>query len=208
MGGDRNEDRSPGNATGTEKETDVTTMTERRVNGLDVEALAEVVRQIEKDPAKGQVEFRVRSEWKGQTRSRSSVESYTIGGQEVHRHFEIDADEPFELLGRNTAPNPQELLMTALNACITVGYVAGAAVQGITLEKVEVETSGQLDLRGFLGIDAAVPPGYETIRYVVRLKGNGTPEQFREIHETVMKTSPNYYNVSRPIAIDARLVVE
>ena len=26
------------------------------------------------------------------------------------RHFTIDADEPFELLGRNTAPNPQELL--------------------------------------------------------------------------------------------------
>jgi uncharacterized OsmC-like protein len=184
------------------------TMTNRTVNGLDVDALAEVIRAIEKDPAKGQVQFRVRSEWKGQTRSRSSVESYTIGGQEVHRHFAIDADEPFELLGRNTAPNPQELLMTALNACITVGYVAGAAVQGITLQKVEIETAGELDLRGFLGIDASVPPGYETIRYVVRLKGNGTPEQFRQIHETVMKTSPNYFNISRPIHIDAQLVVE
>ena len=184
------------------------TMTKRTVNGLDVDALAEVVREIAKDPAKGQVEFRVRSEWKGQTRSRSSVESYTIGGQKVHRNFTIDADEPFELLGRNTAPNPQELLMTALNACITVGYVAGAAVQGITLEKVEIETAGQLDLRGFLGIDAAVRPGYETIRTVVRLKGSGTAEQFREIHETVMKTSPNYFNVSRPIRIDATLAVE
>ena len=38
-----------------------------------------------------------------------------------------------ELLGQNSAPNPQELLMTALNACITVGYVAGAAVKGVTL---------------------------------------------------------------------------
>jgi uncharacterized OsmC-like protein len=98
--------------------------------------------------------------------------------------------------------------MTALNACITVGYVAGAAVRGITLEKVEIETEGALDLRGFLGIDAAVPAGYETIRTVVRLKGNGTPEQFREIHETVLKTSPNYFNITRPIAIDAKLVVE
>jgi uncharacterized OsmC-like protein len=187
---------------------DMATAIERRVNGLDMAALGEVVRAIEADPAKGQVEFRVRSEWKGQTRSRSSVESYTIGGQEVHRHFTIEADEPFELLGRNTAPNPQELLMTALNACITVGYVAGAAVRGITLEKVEIETEGALDLRGFLGIDAAVPAGYETIRTVVRLKGNGTPEQFREIHETVLKTSPNYFNITRPIAIDAKLVVE
>ena len=179
-----------------------------RVNGLDMDALAEVMRDIARDPAKGQVEFRVRSEWKGQTRSRSSVTSYTIGGQEVHRAFTIDADEPFELLGRNTAPNPQELLMTALNACITVGYVAGAAARGITLDKVEIETSGALDLRGFLGIDASVPPGYETIRYVVRIKGDGTPAQFQEIHETVMKTSPNYFNITRPIRVDARLMVE
>ena len=98
--------------------------TGKQINGLDVGALTEVMREIERDPAKGQVEFRVRSQWKGQTRSRASVESYSIGGQEVHRHFTIDADEPFELLGRNTAPNPQELLMTALNACITVGPIS------------------------------------------------------------------------------------
>ena len=110
-----------------------TVVTGRQVNGLDVQALADVMREIERDPAKGQVEFRVRTEWKGQTRSRTAVESYTIGGQEVHRSFTIDADEPFELLGRNTAPNPQELLMSALNACITVGYVAGASVKGIAL---------------------------------------------------------------------------
>ncbi len=185
-----------------------TMTTGRQVNGLDVDALETVMREIERDPAKGQVEFRVRSEWKGQTRSRSVVESYTIGGQRVHRSFAIDADEPFELLGRNTAPNPQELLMTALNACITVGYVAGASMRGIALEKVEIETSGALDLRGFLGIDAAVPAGYETIRYTVRIKGAGTPEQFQEIHEAVLKTSPNYFNITRPVTVDARLVVE
>jgi uncharacterized OsmC-like protein len=185
-----------------------TEMTGRQVNGLDVDALAEVMREIARDPAKGQVQFRVRSEWKGQTRSRAEVESYTIGGQEVHRHFTIDADEPFELLGRNTAPNPQELLMTALNACITVGYVAGASMKGIALEKVEIETSGALDLRGFLGIDPSVLPGYDAIQYVVRIKGDGTPEQFQEIHETVARTSPNYFNLSRPVRLDARLEVE
>jgi uncharacterized OsmC-like protein len=183
------------------------TVETKRVNGLDMEALATVMRDIAADPAKGQVEFRVRSEWKGQTRSRTAVTSYTIGGQQVHRAFTIDADEPFELLGRNTAPNPQELLMAALNACVTVGYVAGAAARGITLEALEIETSGALDLRGFLGLDASVPAGYDTIRYVARIKGNGTPEQFQEIHETVTKTSPNYFNLTRPIRVDAQLVV-
>jgi hypothetical protein len=89
-----------------------------------------------------------------------------------------------------------------------VGYVAGAAVKGIRLDRLEIETNGQLDLRGFLGIDESVRPGYESIRYVVRIKGNGTPAQFREIHETVMKTSPNYFNIAKPIRIDAELRVE
>jgi len=182
--------------------------TNGRVNGLDVEALRELGREVEQDPARGQIEFRVRSVWRGQTRSRTTVDSYTIGGQTIHRHFTIDADEPFELLGRNTAPNPQELLMAGLNACLTVGYVAGASLHGIALEAVEIETSGQLDLRGFLGLDPAVRPGYDTIRYVARLKGRGTPEQFEAVHQMVTRTSPNYFNVVRPVSIDGRLVVE
>lgn len=184
------------------------TKTTNRVNGIDLEALGAVVREIGRDPKKGMVAFRVATAWRGQAKSRSTIESYTIGGQEVRRHFEVDVDEPHELCGQNSAPNPQELLMTALNACIMVGYVAGAALKGITLEKVEIETAGELDLRGFLGIDPAVRPGYEAIRYTVRIKGDGTPEQYREIHETVMKTSPNYFNVSQPIRIDATLEVQ
>ena len=98
--------------------------------------------------------------------------------------------------------------MAALNACILVGYVVGAAADGITLEQVEIETSGELDLRGFLGMDAAVPSGYAAIRCRVKIKGDGSAEQLRKIHDTVVRTSPNYFNVSRPIRIDAELVVE
>jgi uncharacterized OsmC-like protein len=178
------------------------------VNGLDVDALHEVIEEVKKDPAKGIVEFRVKTGWKGQTRSQTSVDSYKLGGNEIKRGFTINVDEPIELLGENTSPNPQEVLMAALNACMTVGYVAGAAVNGITLSKLEIETTGQLDLRGFLGIDPNVMPGYESIQYVVRIAGNGTPEQFRQIHENVIKTSPNYFNVSRPVRLDAKLEVE
>jgi uncharacterized OsmC-like protein len=180
----------------------------KTVNGLDVDEMTDVMREIGRHPAKANVEFRVSSEWKGQMRSRTSVESYTIGGWQVHRHFTIDADEPFELFGRNTAPNPQEILMAGLNACLTTAYVTGAALRGITLETAEVETSGTLDLRGFLGVDATVRPGYETICYVARLKGFASAEQFQELHEAVARVSPNYFNLTKPVKVRARLVVE
>ena len=89
-----------------------------------------------------------------------------------------------------------------------VGYVAQCAVRGITLKRLEIETDGEIDLRGFLGIDPAVPPGYERLSYKVRVKGSGTKEEFAEVHKAVMATSPNFYNVSRPVALEPILVVE
>lgn len=182
-------------------------MTRNVVNGLDLDALNTVVEAIGQDSRKALVRFQVTTRWTGQTGSRSSVKGYELAGEQIDRAFEIVADEPHELLGANTAPNPQELLMAAVNACMTVGYVAGAALRGITLEKLEIETTGQLDLRGFLGLDDSVPPGYEEIQYTVRMAGNGSREQFEEIHRTVMQTSPNYFNLSRPIRMNGTLQV-
>ncbi|HSJ39901.1 MAG TPA: OsmC family protein [Xanthobacteraceae bacterium] len=178
-----------------------------RVNGLDLNALGDVVDASGKDPAQAKVAFDVTTRWTGQTRSETTVDGFTIAGDRVTRTHKIIADEPCELLGTDSAANPQELLMAAINACMTVGYVAGAAIRGITLEGLEIKTRGKLDLRGFLGLDDKVPPGYEELEYDVRIKGDGTPEQFEEIHQNVMKTSPNYFNISRPIRMNGSLKV-
>lgn len=177
------------------------------VNGLDLAALGEVVEGIEKDSSKGIVGFDVVTRWKGQTRSESTVTGFTMAGERIERNHTIIADEPCELLGADNAPNPQELLMAAFNACITVGYVAGASIRGINLESLEIRTRGELDLRGFLGLSDQVPPGYTNVDYEVRIKGDGSAADFEEIHQTVMKTSPNYFNLSRPIKMNGTLSV-
>jgi uncharacterized OsmC-like protein len=183
------------------------TQTQSNINGLDLEALGQLVGEVKNDPAKGFARFKVTSEWKGQTRSETHVQSCVINGEEIYRGFSIKADEPAELLGENSAPNPQELLMAAFNACIMVGYVATAAVMGVALDSVEIETEGELDLRGFLGLDPNVKPGYDSIACTVYLKGNGSAEQFQAIHDNVRKTSPNYFNISRPVVVNTNLIV-
>ena len=180
---------------------------DKTVNGLDLAALGEVVEAIEKDAGLAKVAFNVTTRWTGQTRSETTVDGFTLGGERIARSHTIVADEPCELLGADGAPNPQELLMAAFNACITVGYVAGASLKGIALESLEIRTKGQLDLRGFLGLSDAVPPGYENVDYEVVIKGDGSAADFEEIHQTVMKTSPNYFNMSRPIKLNGTLSV-
>jgi uncharacterized OsmC-like protein len=178
------------------------------VNGINVDDLFALIEGVRRNAAKGKTNWRVTTTWQGQTRSRAQVEGFEIGGERVPRRFTIDIDEPCELGGTNRFANPQEHLLAALNACMTVGYVAQCAVRGITLENLQIETDGDIDLRGFLGIDPAVPPGYEQLNYTVRIKGNGTKEQFAEIHEAVMATSPNFHNVSRPVDLKPILVIE
>src|SRR5262245_36987744 len=162
------------------------------VNGINVDDLTALIEDVRQDPAKGQTSWRVATTWRGQTRSHSQVEGFAIGGEHVPRRFSFDIDEPLELGGSNQFANPQEHLLAALNACMMVGYVAQCAVRGITLEKLEIETRGEIDLRGFLGIDPAVPPGYDKLAYIVRVKGNGTKDEFAEVHRAVMATSPNF----------------
>ncbi len=177
------------------------------VNGINLDDLFALIGGIKRDASKAETSWRVATTWQGQARSRSEVTGFRIGGQDVARRFTFEIDEPYELGGSNRFANPQEHLIAALNACMTVGYVAQCAVRGITLESLAIETEGEIDLRGFLGIDPNVPNGYESLRYTVRIKGDGTKEQFAEIHDAVMATSPNFYNVSRPVALKPTLVV-
>ena len=178
------------------------------VNGINVDDLVTLVSEVEQDAAKGKTDWRVATTWQDQMHSRAEVTGFAIGGKEVQRRFTLDIDEPCELGGSNAFPNPQEYLIAALNACMTVGYVAQCAIRGITLEALQIETEGEIDLRGFLGIDPNVAPGYENLRYTVRIKGDGTEVQFAEIHEAVMATSPNFYNVANAVTLNPTLMVE
>ena len=50
-------------------------------------------------------------------------------------------------------------------------------------------------------------PGYDEIRYKVHIKGKGTPEQFKKVHENVCATSPNRFNIANPVRLRSELVV-
>jgi hypothetical protein len=66
---------------------------------------------------------------------------------------------------------------------------------------LEITTEGDIDMRGFFGLDPSIAPGYRELRTRVVIKGDGTEEQFRKIHKLVLATSPNFYNLSRPVLV-------
>lgn len=178
------------------------------INGIDVDALGKFVETAKQDPENAKAAFKVSTSWDGQTKTKSKVSSYSLFGKEHARNFEIVSDEPIEVFGQNSAPNPQELLMAALNACMTITFVAAAAGMGVTLDKLEIISEGELDLRGFLGLDPAIKAGYEELRYTIRVKSDAPKEKLEEIHQQMRKTSPNFSNIATEIRLVPTLIVD
>jgi uncharacterized OsmC-like protein len=83
--------------------------------------------------------------------------------------------------GLHDAPTPGDMLCAALAACqdSTVRMVAN--ILGITLESLEVEVTGDVDVRGTLAMSAEVPVGFRAIRCAIRLKAkDGTDPRLLE----------------------------
>lgn len=179
----------------------------RSINGIDVDALQEKVDAISADPQKGTALFQAQTRWTGGLKSDSYVDSWHFGGERIGQDYHIIVDEPVELLGEGSSPNPQMLLQAAINSCMLNTFVAAASVMGVELETLEFESRGELDLRGFLGIDESVDAGYSQIDLTIRVKGNGTREQYEKMYELVQRQSPNYFNTTHPVALNAEIVV-
>jgi len=75
--------------------------------------------------------------------------------------------------GEGTAPCSGDLLLGALAACAQVTCQMVAAASGIAATKIEVTASGELDLRGTLGIDRGVPVGFDRITLHFDVDGAG-----------------------------------
>ncbi len=177
------------------------------VNGLDREGLLRTVDVVRADGGLARFQFRLDNEWLAGSRSRSTVRGFFGVGQdrEHPEPFALDADEPHVLLGSDSSANSGELLLHALAACVTGSIVYHAVARGVTIERIESRVEGDLDLRGFLGLDPKVRNGFQQIRMRFRIKANLTDEQLQEIFELGPRYSPVFDCLTNglPVSVSA-----
>jgi uncharacterized OsmC-like protein len=171
------------------------------LNGVNVGTVQDTVQAIEGDPELGSCRFRVHNRWINAGHNRASINGYYGAKQEFSRPepFVIDADEPPVLAGTDLGANPVEHLLRALAGCMMTTMVYHAALRGITIEELDMDLEGDLDLRGFLGLSDDVRKGYENIRVNFRVK---TDEQDLNRLKALSRLSPVYDVTTKGTNVD------
>jgi uncharacterized OsmC-like protein len=176
-------------------------------NGIDTEQLYGTLDLVREKPELGVFQFRATNEWLGGTHNRSTIQGfYAAGGEDTSRSaaFHVDAGEPAILLGVDDGPNPAEYLLHAVAACLTTAIVSVAAARKVVLTSVESSVTGDMDVRGTLGLSDEVRNGFSAIRVAFRVSGEAPPEKLREVVERAKARSAVYDMVSNgvPVAVD------
>ncbi len=170
------------------------------INGLDTESLKNVVDSIKQNWEAGRITRSASIEWKGGFKSEATS-----------RQFTAQVDMPCGLCGEDKAISPLEMVLQAYGACLTVGYAMHCSVRGIKLQEMKITVEGDVDLPGFLGLQAPEHlnmdslPGYKHIRVNVKLKAEADDKILQEIHQQVISTAPVGLTLTRPVKVDATL---
>jgi uncharacterized OsmC-like protein len=114
------------------------------------------------------------------------------------RQFEIEVDEPEDLGGADSAPNPVEYVLAGLASCQEITYRLYADQLGIPLDGVSVKVAGDIDLRGFFAVDDAVRPGFQSISIDVEFDSPASDAELARLKETVDQHCPVLDIIGRP----------
>lgn len=178
------------------------------INGVDIGKLRETIEAIKDKPFLADFRFRIENKWQGGGLNQTTVKASYGAGQEFPERdgkFTMQADEPPILLSGDLAANPVEHLLHALASCVTTSLVYHAAARGIPLEGVESRLEGELDLRGFLGLDPTVLKGYKQITMTVKIIGDLTEAQKQEVIRLGPQFSPVYNSVTNGVPVTVQL---
>ena len=104
-------------------------------------------------------------------------------------------------------PSPVEVVLAALGSCQEITYRAYATALGIELDKVSVEIEGDIDFRGFFGVDDSVRSGYNNIRAVVKIASDAPAEELEKLREMVNSHCPVLDMLSNPVPVSLDFVL-
>jgi uncharacterized OsmC-like protein len=108
--------------------------------------------------------------------------------------------------GDNQAPNPIELLLAAMAACIEAAFYEFAVHEGFTINALTVDVEGTLDLRGLFMLDD-VSAGFKDLRYTFHIESPDDEARIRVLAEKVIAHCPVVDSLKNPTQVSGQITV-
>jgi uncharacterized OsmC-like protein len=156
--------------------------------------IADTRKAVDEDPAKAQALFSAQGTLVGVTEVdiRTGAHSFKV-------------DEPAALGGADVAANPVQYALASLGSCQAITYQFWAEQLGIGFDTLSVRVEGDLDIRGFLGFDDSVRPGFSAVRVEVAVTGPESQERYQELAAAVDQHCPVLDLFANPVPVTRTL---
>ena len=163
-------------------------------NGVPTDKLFGAVNKLS-DPENAplaQFRFTATNQWVDGTHSVSTIGTWHGLGadHEYPTAYQLPVDHP--TLGQGRGPAPQEQVLSALAGCITGGVATIAAARKIRLTRVESAVTGEIDVRGVLGIDDGVRRGFSSVNATFVVEGDASDEDLQKLVADSVRLSAVY----------------
>lgn len=165
-----------------------------KLNGVDMTVIQKLVTRYQQHPNEAITNFSSIVKWKDGFHTQVKIGD----------HAPISIDEPKWLAGLDVGPNPVEILLGALGACMSVGFIANASSQGVEVNSMEVEISGDIDLQVFFGLREG-NSGFDEITVKFKVNSNADQDKLQNILSKVSILSPVKNTLERNVRLETSL---
>lgn len=117
------------------------------------------------------------------------------------RGHKIIMDEPQEMGGTDEGMNPVELTLSALGGCLSICASMFAESCDVELNDFSIDLEGDLDLRGFKGVDG-IDPGFQEVRFTINIDSDSPKENIEKLVEVIESRCPVSDSLKRNIDIN------
>ncbi|MGM1021975.1 MAG: OsmC family protein [Bacillota bacterium] len=161
-----------------------------KMNGIDVNMLGSLAEKYKENPEEAITSFASTVKWKDGFYSEAEVGDYKP----------VPIDEPEWLSGTGKGPNPVELLLSALGACVGVGFIATASGMGIKVNSLAVDVTGDIDLNVFFGLKEG-NSGFNEINVRFNVDSDADEAQVEKLVAKAIEISPVRNTIERNVKV-------
>ena len=115
------------------------------------------------------------------------------------KQFTVDMDMPTKLGGWGTRPGALHYCLYGLASCYAYTFAAMAAMEGVTLNTLELEAEGHVDVSKVFGLSEK--PIVEEVRWKVKVSSDAPKDKIEKLKKLAEERCPAVYCLTNPVKL-------